>query len=140
MRFSIEVNWTLLRRACSRLTSRVCSLANWWRGCQSMVSPAPVTISSAFGVSRWQWMSMVNHLPRAWIGPGNRPGIGAPSGRHLNSIGNFLPRLFYLSRSGCHLQQPAEAGDAVFAADRTQRRPDRRLVGGDDGLFELALP
>ncbi len=31
-------------------------------------------------------MSMVNHFPRACTGPGNRPGICAPSGKHVNSI------------------------------------------------------
>src|SRR6516165_9246373 len=35
-------------------------------------------------------MSTVNHLPRACIGPGNRPGIGAPGGKHLNSISDPL--------------------------------------------------
>src|SRR5271170_7244098 len=35
-------------------------------------------------------MSIVNHLPRAWTGPGKRPGIGAPSGEHLNNISGSL--------------------------------------------------
>src|SRR5438270_305039 len=51
-----------------------------------MLRPASLTISSALVVSRWQWMSIVNHLPRACTGPGKRPGICAPSGRQVNSI------------------------------------------------------
>src|SRR5439155_5149659 len=51
-----------------------------------MLRPASLTISSALAVSRWQWMSIVNHLPRACTGPGKRPGICAPSGRQVNSI------------------------------------------------------
>src|SRR6201981_2276826 len=35
-------------------------------------------------------MSTANHLPRAWAGPGKRPGIAAPGGRHLNSISRPL--------------------------------------------------
>src|SRR5215831_6883019 len=49
-------------------------------------------------------MSMVNHLPRACTGPGKRPGISAPGGRHLNSISGSSPRLssivWVLSRGG----------------------------------------
>src|SRR5437868_8373690 len=51
-----------------------------------MLRPASLTISSALVVNRWQWMSIVNHLPRACTGPGKRPGICAPSGRQVNSI------------------------------------------------------
>src|SRR5690242_13796880 len=36
-------------------------------------------------------MSTVNHLPRACSGPGKRPGISAPGGRHLNSISLVSP-------------------------------------------------
>src|SRR5215472_966449 len=102
-RFSIEVNWTRLRSACWRLTSRVHSLAYSSRGCRVAVG-WPATISAALGVSTWQWMSMVNHLPRACAGPGKRPGISAPGGRHLNSISGSSPRLssivWVLSRGG----------------------------------------
>jgi hypothetical protein len=28
----------------------------------------------------------VNHLPRAWAGPGKRPGMGVPGGVQVNSI------------------------------------------------------
>src|SRR5215470_2902336 len=49
-------------------------------------------------------MSMVKHLPRACAGPGKRPGISAPGGRHLNSISGSSPRLssivWVLSRGG----------------------------------------
>src|SRR5882672_4958611 len=44
-------------------------------------------------------MSTVNHLPRACTGPGNRPGICAPGGQHLNSILGPLLVLAHTTRS-----------------------------------------
>ena len=68
-----------VRRACCAVDLAGALVGELSRGCQSIDSPAlPATISAAFGVSRWQWMSIVNHLPRACAGPGKRPGICAP--------------------------------------------------------------
>src|SRR5205807_8505893 len=56
----------------------------------------PATIAAALSLRRWQWMSIVNHLPRACAGPGKRPGIGVPVGRQVKSIGvsqRLLPGL-----------------------------------------------
>src|SRR6201987_6048364 len=109
-RFSTEVNWIRLRSACSRLTCRVRWLAYSSRGWR-VAAAWPATISAAFGVSTWQWMSTVNHLPRACTGPGKRPGISAPGGRHLNSI-SVAPRS--TRRRDFDVQQPR----SVAAEDR----------------------
>ena len=52
----------------------------------------------------WQWMSRVNHLPRACAGPGKRPGMRAPSGRQVNSMGGLPTGLRETYRVADHLQ------------------------------------
>src|SRR5258706_11382162 len=128
-RFSIEVNWIRVRRPCSRLTSRVRSLANWWRGCQSIVRPAPAIISSAFCVSRWQWMSIVNHLPRACSGPGKRPGICAPSGRQVNSIAS-PPRVSPILRICGRACEAAKRRSPLAEPARYRHIQPMQRVGG----------
>src|SRR5260221_388651 len=128
-RFSTELNWMRVRSACSRLTWRGRSLANWGRGCQSMLRPALLTISSACTVKRWQWMSTGNHFPRACAGPGKRPGICAPSGRHVNSILSFSPGLS--PNSSGRLRRVAGDDNAPHvkgSTDQTQCGAMRNLI------------
>src|SRR5256885_11053570 len=67
----------------------LCSFAAVSRN-QRDTASLPATIAAALSLRAWQWMSIVNHLPRACTGPGKRPGISAPGGRHLNSISGPL--------------------------------------------------
>src|SRR5580692_8050272 len=126
-RFSTEVNWIRLRSACSRLTCRVRWLAYSSRGWR-VAAAWPATISTAFGVSTWQWMSTVNHFPRACAGPGKRPGIAAPGGRHLNSISGFSLRfehfrLFLARLRGKRRGTAESAADTVANGKNNSQKP-----------------
>src|SRR5215471_18180671 len=100
MRFSGEEPCRRVRIPFCRLISRLRSLAEVSRNHRE-TAELPSTIAAAFSQRTWQWMSIVNHLPRAWTGPGKRPACGsAPGGRHLNSIRSLLLRFNRSDRRG----------------------------------------
>src|SRR5579884_66788 len=143
-RCSTEVDWTCVRSVCSRLTARVRALAKISRGWRTACWPA--TISAAFSLSTWQWMSTVNHLPRAWAGPGKRPGIGVPAGRQVNSISGVSRSIEQGQIDAlAHLQIAAIARVQVVAAIVDRQHAGRMLgvaqgpVEIDDGVEGAAL-
>src|SRR5262245_17831506 len=72
-------------------------------------------------------MSTVNHLPRACAGPGKRPGIAAPGGRHLNSISGFSPqvqRYYAVQRNGA-----SNCRGGRFSLEGELQRAGREGVG-----------
>src|SRR5438105_3895846 len=101
-----------------------------------MLRPAFLTISSALVVNRWQWMSIVNHLPRACTGPGKRPGICAPSGRQVNSIASPPRVLSILPACRALREMMTAAGrtrpSSPYVADAAYWRGDDRQGDRDD--------
>src|SRR5712691_6770660 len=89
MRCSAELPWARVRTPFWRLTAWLSSLACVSRY-QRETSAWPSTSAAALSLRTWQWMSAVNHLPRACAGPGKRPGMYAPGGWQVNSIAGIL--------------------------------------------------
>src|SRR5438874_4514765 len=130
MRCSAETLCRSVRTAFCRLISRLCGLA-WVSRYQRATLSLPSTISVALVLRMWQWMSSVNHLPRACAGPGKCPGIGVPdfsnpAGRQVNSIASS-PAL----RHGC---QPVDTGGAdPGEPGQAPARREHALLEADPG-------
>src|ERR1700751_3274111 len=89
-------------------------------------------------------MSTANHFPRAWAGPGKRPGISAPGGMHLKSISGFSLRFehfrLFLARLRARGGGTAEsAADTAADGKNNNQKPGPRRRNPQRSARAVAL-
>ena len=145
MRCSADVPCVRVRTPFWRLISWLRAFACVSRN-QRETASLPSTIAAALRLVTWQWMSRVNHLPRACAGPGKRPGIGVTfrqtAEQHLGTpahVGICGRGITSAARLSFHIAWSMFAGPLNTSTTTICAASRRKIPNADDGDARLKI-